>query len=43
MVANGSKLQRTTVRNILIAWGLTLPATITLSAVLFLLLRLALV
>jgi PiT family inorganic phosphate transporter len=43
MVANGSKLQRTTVRNILIAWGLTLPATITLSAGLFLLLRLALV
>lgn len=43
MVANGSKLQRTTVRNILLAWGLTLPATITLSATLFLLLRLALV
>ena len=43
MVANGSGLQRNTVRNILLAWVLTLPVTITLSAVLFLLLRLALV
>jgi len=42
MVANRSGLQKSTVRNILLAWVLTLPATITLSATLFLLLRLAL-
>lgn len=42
MVANGSTLQRATVRNILLAWGLTLPATIFLSSVLFLLFRLVL-
>lgn len=43
MVANRSGLQKSTVRNILLAWLLTLPATITLSAVLFLTLRLVLV
>lgn len=42
MVANRSGLQRSTVKNILLAWVLTLPATIALSATLFLLLRLVL-
>lgn len=42
MVANGSGLQKTTVRNIALAWLLTLPATVALSGVLFTLLRLAL-
>lgn len=35
MVAQGSGLQRATVRNIAIAWLLTLPATMLLSALLF--------
>ena len=42
MVANRSGLQKSTVRSILLAWVLTLPATIALSGVLFLLFRLAL-
>jgi PiT family inorganic phosphate transporter len=42
MVANGSGLQKTTVRNIALAWLLTLPVTITLSAVLFTVFRLLL-
>lgn len=42
MVANGSGLQKTTVRNIAMAWLLTLPVTITLSAVLFTVFRLLL-
>lgn len=42
MVANGSGLQSKTVRNIALAWLLTLPATITLSALLFTVFRLAL-
>jgi PiT family inorganic phosphate transporter len=39
MAANRSGLQRVTVRNILFAWLLTLPASITLSGLLYLLLR----
>ncbi len=35
MVAQGSGLQTATVRNIAIAWVLTLPASMTLSAILF--------
>jgi PiT family inorganic phosphate transporter len=35
MVANGSGLQRATVRNILLAWVLTLPVCIFLGALLF--------
>ena len=35
MAANGSGLQWATVRNLLMAWVLTLPAAITLSAVLY--------
>lgn len=38
MIANGSTLQATTVRNIALAWVLTLPAAILLSGGLFLLL-----
>jgi PiT family inorganic phosphate transporter len=40
MAANRSGLQSRTVRNILLAWVLTLPATIALSGLLFLLFRL---
>jgi PiT family inorganic phosphate transporter len=39
MAANGSGLQMSTVRNMALAWVLTLPAAITLAAVLFYLLR----
>jgi inorganic phosphate transporter, PiT family len=39
MTANGSGLQWTTVRNMLLAWVLTLPVSIALAAVLFWLLR----
>lgn len=39
MAANGSGLQMATVRNMALAWILTLPAAITLAAVLFYLLR----
>jgi inorganic phosphate transporter, PiT family len=35
MAANGSGLQWATVRNLLMAWVLTLPAAITLSATLY--------
>ncbi len=41
MVANGSGIQRSTVRNIAIAWVLTLPVTMVLAGVLFTLMRLA--
>lgn len=41
MVAAGAGLQTTTVRNIVLAWVLTLPATVALSAILFTVLRLA--
>src|SRR5215510_5519296 len=37
MAANGSGLQWATVRNLLMAWVLTLPAAITLSATLYIL------
>jgi PiT family inorganic phosphate transporter len=40
MVAQKSGLQRSTVRNILLAWVLTLPATVLLAGGLYLLLRL---
>jgi PiT family inorganic phosphate transporter len=40
MVAQKSGLQRTTVRNVLLAWLMTLPASILLSGGLFLLFRL---
>ena len=39
MAANGSGLQWSTVRNILLAWVLTLPVSILLAGVLFALLR----
>ncbi|CAM3090007.1 inorganic phosphate transporter [Methylobacterium mesophilicum] len=39
MAANGSGLQMATVRNMALAWILTLPAAITLAATLFFLLR----
>jgi PiT family inorganic phosphate transporter len=39
MAANRSGLQTETVRNILLTWLLTLPASITLSGLLYLLLR----
>jgi PiT family inorganic phosphate transporter len=39
MAANRSGLHYCTVRNILLTWALTLPASITLSGLLFLLLR----
>ncbi|MGT2485964.1 inorganic phosphate transporter [Methylobacterium oryzae CBMB20] len=39
MAANGSGLQMTTVRNMALAWILTLPAAIILAAVLFFILR----
>ncbi|MDR6898423.1 inorganic phosphate transporter [Rhizobium miluonense] len=39
MAANGSGLQWSTVRNMLMAWILTLPASITLAFVLFIVLR----
>lgn len=39
MAANGSGLQWATVRNLLMAWVLTLPASIVLSGVLFVLLK----
>jgi inorganic phosphate transporter, PiT family len=39
MAANGSGLQMATVRNMALAWILTLPAAITLAAVLFFILR----
>jgi len=39
MVANGSGLQWTTVRNLGMAWVLTLPAAITLAGGLYWLLR----
>ncbi len=42
MVAHKSGLQQSTVRNIALAWVLTLPASMTLAAVLFLVLRAAL-
>ena len=35
MAANGSGLQWSTVRNLLLAWVLTLPIAITLSASLY--------
>ena len=35
MMANASGLQMSTVRNLLLAWVLTLPAAMTLSALLF--------
>ena len=35
MVANGSSLQMSTVRNLLLAWTLTLPASVVLSGTLF--------
>jgi PiT family inorganic phosphate transporter len=39
MAANGSGLQWSTVRNMLVAWVLTLPASIAIAFVLFLILR----
>jgi PiT family inorganic phosphate transporter len=39
MAANGSGLQWSTVRNMLMAWALTLPASIALAFVLFIVLR----
>ncbi|MDP4004543.1 inorganic phosphate transporter [Methylobacterium sp. NEAU K] len=39
MAANGSGLRMSTVRNMALAWVLTLPAAITLAAVLFFILR----
>jgi phosphate/sulfate permease len=39
MVAQRSGLQRATVRNILLAWLMTLPASMALSGGIFLLLR----
>jgi inorganic phosphate transporter, PiT family len=39
MAANGSGLQWSTVRNLLMAWVLTLPASIILAGVLFVLLK----
>jgi inorganic phosphate transporter, PiT family len=39
MAANGSGLQWGTVRNLLLAWVLTLPTAIVLSGVLYVLLR----
>jgi len=41
MVAKGAGVQQTTVRNIAIAWVLTLPVTMLLAGVLFTLMRLA--
>jgi phosphate/sulfate permease len=37
--SNGSGLQWSTVRNLLLAWVLTLPAAITLAGLLYILLR----
>lgn len=42
MAANGSGLQASTIRNILLAWVLTLPASIFLSGLLFVILRMVL-
>ena len=39
MVANGSGLQGSTIRNIVLAWVLTLPAAIVLAGSLFWLFR----
>ena len=39
MAANGSGLQWSTVRNLLLAWVLTLPAAIMLAGLLYILLR----
>jgi PiT family inorganic phosphate transporter len=39
MAANGSGLQWTTVRNMLLAWVLTLPVSIAIAFTLFVLLR----
>jgi len=39
MAANGSGLQWSTVRNLLLAWVLTLPCSIALAFVLFVILR----
>jgi PiT family inorganic phosphate transporter len=39
MVANGSGLQASTVRKLAMAWILTLPVAIALSAVLFFIFR----
>ena len=39
MAANGSGLQGSTVRNILLAWVLTMPVSILLAGMLFALLR----
>jgi PiT family inorganic phosphate transporter len=39
MAANGSGLQMSTVRNLALAWILTLPAAMALSFLLFVLLR----
>jgi inorganic phosphate transporter, PiT family len=39
MAANGSGLQWATVRNLLMAWVLTLPASILLSGTLFIILK----
>jgi PiT family inorganic phosphate transporter len=39
MAANGSGLRMATVRNMALAWVLTLPAAITLAGILFFLLR----
>ena len=41
MVAKGAGVQQTTIRNIVIAWVLTLPVTMLLAGVLFTLMRLA--
>jgi PiT family inorganic phosphate transporter len=39
MAANGSGLQWSTVRNMLVAWVLTLPASIAIAFVLYVILR----
>ena len=39
MAANGSGVQLTTIRNLLMAWVLTLPCAIALSASLFFVFR----
>ncbi len=39
MAANGSGIQMSTVRNLLVAWVLTLPSAIALSAFLFFVFR----
>jgi PiT family inorganic phosphate transporter len=39
MAANGTGLQMSTVRNLIMAWVLTLPVSMALSFVLFVILR----